>query len=121
MKDNVKTTLDDLIHYRKPTDEIKKALMKFNRNDIVDIPDELILQKADVFNVIQLFLNKKIEAQELSNWAELVEGRDGITYEDIENEDRISIVLSWLSSPEISGELTNERVKEYIKYLHDGK
>jgi len=29
----------------------------------------------------------------------------------------IADVLFWLSSPDINGELTNEKVKEYLNYL----
>lgn len=117
MHDHVKNILSDLIQHNKSTNEIKKELTLCERDEIVDIPDELILRNEDVLNIMELFLGEKIDAKELSDWAELVESRDGITYEDADIGDKISMVLFWLSSPEINGELTKDKIQEYITYL----
>lgn len=119
MKDRIKEILTNLILYQKSTKEIKSDFGLCAQEEIVDIPDMVILKREDVSHVMQLFLDNRIDAKELSSWAELVEGRDGITYEDINTADKISMVLFWLASPEINGKLTEEKVKEYVAYLQE--
>ena len=112
---SIKVLLESLVKLDKPLDIIKHEIQQ-NAEQLVDIQDMVELYKIDVVNVMKVFLDKRISSDDLSVWAELVEGRDGIQYEE-EFQKVIADVLFWLSSPDINGELTNEKVKEYLDYL----
>ncbi len=112
---NFKVLLESLAKLDKPLDIIKHEIQQ-NAKQMVDIQDVVVLHKIDVVNVMKVFLDKLISSDDLSMWAEMVEGRDGIKYEE-EFKKMIADVLFWLSSPDINGELTNEKVKEYLSYL----
>lgn len=79
---------------------------------------EVILKKQHLTKAMQDFINDKISKKGLEDWAELIEGRDSVEYEE-KYRDKISNVLFLISTPEINKSINKKNINEYIKYLSD--
>lgn len=74
------------------------------------------IKRRHLIKIMQDFINGKVSKDELESWAELLEGRDSVEYEE-GYEDRISDVLFWISTPDINKPINNNNINEYIEYL----
>lgn len=121
MKNTLKRILKDLLEYNVSVKYFEDEIKKINTSEnTIDDFDDIILSKKQLVEVMKKNIDNKITANELTRWAELVEQRDGITYEK-EYQDKIADVLFWLSTPEINWELTPQRIGEYISFLNDNE
>ncbi len=75
----------------------------------------LLMTKKHFLNVISRCLKDEISLQDLEVWANLIECRDDL---DFENEELQEIVFE-LASPEINGAITRERLHEIIKNISE--
>lgn len=107
--------LEKIIKLTLPLVDLKKKLGD-NYEDFLDIDDLVVLTREQMRKIMNMYLDDEISAEQLSEWAELVEGRDGIAYED-GHEQNIADVLFWISEPEINSKVTKNKIKEYIGYL----
>jgi len=71
----------------------------------------VVLTRRDVIAVIDRFLAGGLSAGDLESWAECLECRDDLGYED-GNERRKVQAVFWLANPEINAALTPEWVSE---------
>ncbi len=103
--------------------ELLKDLITLNRglkdiqSDLSHYPwdvDEtlIIITKADFSNVAQYYLDNKISVDELEDWANAVECREDI---DFENE-KIKQFVFELANPIIDGEINIEKVKKMVAF-----
>jgi hypothetical protein len=100
--------LSKLIHFTAPVEELGKKLSAFEW----DSEDYLVtLTRIQISEVIKQFLNKKITAEELVEWANAVEMRDDIEYEP-GHEKIIASSLFELSIPEINFPINEENLKK---------
>lgn len=114
MKNNYlykKEILESLIKFDLPYEKILPLIKQIWWNDFVIVT----LAIKDVINVLDKFINWKIDPKDISNWANLIEWRDDIAYEN----NKIVDIISELSNPEINFYLTKTRAKEIIDILND--
>jgi len=108
-----RTLLDQLINNdESPSILINK--LQANENEIDDA--EVILTRSHIVNMIRKCLNNDISSGELEDWANAVEMRDGVEYEN-GFEKQIAGSLFELSTPEINHPLTKEYLMEHLTHL----
>lgn len=78
--------------------------------------DLIEIQKEHIEKVLDLYLNKKIQAKDLNVWAECLERREDIGFEK-EHKDVIDESIFWLANPEINYEITPDLAKRIKKNL----
>jgi hypothetical protein len=79
-----------------------------------DVGSPLVKISAENFsNILKRSINDEIDFETLSNWANAVECRDDLEFE---NEEMQEIVFE-LANPEINGEITKERLNAIVLLL----
>lgn len=107
---NRKDILIDLVFLKANLSELQNELAQYSW----DIEEPiLIISKQDFTNVLQRCIESEITFDDLTNWANAIECRDDL---DFEAEEMQEIVFE-LSSPEINGEITKERLQEIVNEL----
>ncbi|HBA70776.1 MAG TPA: hypothetical protein DER40_06405 [Geobacter sp.] len=102
-----KETLEDLVEFRKTPEELQDALKGFPWDS-----EELVqLGRQHVSTVLKRYLAGEISTQEVDDWANLIECRDDIDYEDVAD------VLHILANPLITNELTSAVAAQFIEEL----
>jgi|SRR5690554_4289933 hypothetical protein len=107
---NRKDILIDLVFLKANLSELQNELAQYSW----DIEEPiLVISKQDFANVLQRCIESEITFDDLTNWANAIECRDDL---DFEAEEMQEIVFE-LSSPEINGEITKERLQEIVNEL----
>ena len=102
--------LKDLVSFRADLLILKKELSLHS----CDVKEPyLVISKSQFSKVLMKCINQIITFQDLEDWANSIECRDDL---DFENKEMQEIVFE-LSSPEINGEITKERLQEIINEL----
>ncbi|MER8761483.1 MULTISPECIES: hypothetical protein [unclassified Mesorhizobium] len=73
-----------------------------------------ILTRDDVSDILERYIDGKLSSEELEAWADAIELREDIQYEE-KNEDWINDVIFTLASTVLNGPITLEKVKELLK------
>ncbi len=94
----------------------------FNQDLSVYLDDEIVIKPSYVRNMLNRFLNKSVNIDDIKEWARFICGRG--EYIVPGNDDKTTdfyedmyYVIQRLSTPEIDGEINEERVKGYLKEL----
>ncbi|PIQ77844.1 hypothetical protein COV82_02510 [Candidatus Peregrinibacteria bacterium CG11_big_fil_rev_8_21_14_0_20_46_8] len=117
MDQYVKKILKDLIDLNAPISKLNHLLYE-NREKLVDIEDQVLFTRSQLVHIIDQTISGKISKEDLSTWAETLEAQDGIAYEE-QYMQKIADILFLLSTPEINGELTNQKLEEYKSRLYE--
>lgn len=106
--------LTDLVAFDANLKELRTELSKYPWD--TDKP-YLIISKLQFSNVLNKCIKRVITFQELEDWANTIECRDDLDFED----EIIQEFLFELSSPEINGEITDKRLCEMLNVLSTNK
>jgi hypothetical protein len=105
--------LTDLIELRKPVPAAVEAASAL----AWDEPDDLVVFTArHVRSALKRLLAGEFSADELEEWAELIQGREDIELKESDRE-RIVEFLVEASTPELFGELTRESATAWLRRL----
>lgn len=109
-----KALLVKLIKMNEPiNDGFLKELESFGW----DSEEELvILKKMDILNILSKYLNNGLEEAEIENWANHIESRDDIGFEE-NSKILIKNILFELANPLLTVKLSKERAKILIEKL----
>ncbi|WP_007026846.1 hypothetical protein [Saccharomonospora iraqiensis] len=100
----------DLVEFRKPIEHTLAALREFPW----DSDEELAtLDVSALRRVVDMFERGRIDADELEEWADAVEGRDDIAFG---SQDVIDAVNT-LANPVLFGPLTKENVNRIVSEI----
>jgi hypothetical protein len=100
--------LKELVQFTRPTEPLWRELSSFGW-DCDDESIRLVFKKQDLLTVFERFLAGEISPKELEDWAEGLECRDDITFEE-EDSDLMRDMLFRLSSPILTEDLTIQSV-----------
>lgn len=75
--------------------------------------DMPVLTRSNIESVIRRYLSRELSSLDVEAWADLVEMRDDVDYEE-ENREWIIDALNVLSNPSINGPLTPDLAKEIL-------
>jgi hypothetical protein len=105
--------LNNLISFSNPVKDLGNQLTDLNW----DYDGEpVVLRGVQIENILLRFLAGDLNAIELEEWANLIEGREDITFE-VEHEEAIKDVIYCLANPILQGEITNSLCVKLLKYF----
>lgn len=93
-----------LIDYPLPIEPVLAELAAFEWDSAKDLA---ILEVADILRVLRRYLSDALTAEQVVDWADLVECREDIGFRNGEKED-LSNVIFRLANPNINGPVTPE-------------
>jgi hypothetical protein len=110
--------LKALVQFTRPTEPLWRELFSYGW-DCEDESLHLVFKKEELITVLDRFLAGEISPEELEDWAERLECRDDITFEEADSE-RMRDLLFRLSSPAINDELTLDTIAQMKGKLTEG-
>ena len=111
--------LHELVRFEKPSDPLMRELKSFGWDWAEESP-LLILKKEDLLRIIDRFLAGQISADQLQEWAENLEVREDVAFDEEESE-LIYSVFFRIATPEIHEPLTQESVRRMQAELSSKK
>ena len=108
--DTRKKILEELVSLSRDIKDIKSDLNQFSW----DSEEELYtISKNDIMSMLSRYLSSEIDNIQLEDWANIIEGREDIGYE---NEDIEEIILE-LSNPVLYGDMSFEHANMILSKL----
>lgn len=113
IQNNNKTSiLLDLVHFKNNIDTLKNMLFQIG----FDSETELVsMSRDDIVEILQRSLDKKISFLELEEWANLIECREDIGFEDEKTQE----MIFKLANPYLYGKLDEKQVLSYLNELDE--
>ena len=113
IQNNHKTSiLLDLVHFKNNIDALKNMLSQIG----FDSETELVsMSRDDIVEILQSSLDKKISFLELEEWANLIECREDIGFEDEKTQE----IIFKLANPYLYGKLDEKQVLSYLNELDE--
>ena len=100
----------DLVHFKNNIDTLKNMLSQIG----FDSETELVsMSRDDIVEILQRSLDKKISFLELEEWANLIECREDIGFEDEKTQE----MIFKLANPYLYGKLDEKQVLSYLNEL----
>lgn len=102
----------DLVHFKNNIDTLKNMLSEIG----FDSKTELVsMSRDDMVEILQRSLDKKISFLELEEWANLIECREDIGFEDEKTQE----MIFKLANPYLYGKLNEKQVLSYLNELYE--
>ena len=113
IQNNHKTRiLLDLVYFKNNIDTLKNMLSQIG----FDSETELVsMSRDDIVEILQRSLDKKISFLELEEWANLIECREDIGFEDEKTQE----MVFKLANPYLYGKLDEKQVLSYLNELDE--
>ena len=102
--------LNDLVCFNESLTKLQDELSKHPWDAKESI---LIITKVHLSNILKKCINNNITVSDLENWANTIECRDDLDFEDEELQE----VIFELASPEINGKIIKEQLQKIIEKL----
>ena len=100
----------DLIHFKNNIDTLRNMLSQIG----FDSETELVsMSRVNIVEILQRSLDKKISFLELEEWANLIECREDIGFEDEKTQE----MIFKLANPYLYGKLDKKQVLSYLNEL----
>ena len=104
-----KEIVTHLIKLDKPLEEISMLLQALSWDSEEEIP----LRKRDIKSVLVRYINDSIDIKTLTKWANMIEGREDIRYDESCFKDVKQLVFD-LANPDLQGAFNKELAKEWL-------
>ena len=102
----------DLVHFKNNIDTLRNMLSQIG----FDSETELVyMSRDDMLEILQRSLDKKISFLELEEWANLIECREDIGFEDKKTQE----MVFKLANPYLYGKLDEKQVLSYLNELDE--
>ena len=102
----------DLVHFKNNIDTLKNMLSQIG----FDSETELVsMSRDDIAEILQRSLDKKISFLELEEWANLIECREDIGFDDEKTQE----MIFKLANPYLYGKLDEKQVLSYLNELDE--
>lgn len=95
-------------------DELRRQIAKFGWD--YDGQIKAVLSRADVATILQRYLKSEIGNKQIEDWADFLEGRDDIAFEN-GAEAILNEVIHVLANPELHGNMTIKSAQELLPEL----
>ena len=111
-QDNKASILLDLLHFKNNIDTLRNMLSQID----FDSETELVsMSRDDIVEILQRSLDKKISFLGLEEWANLIECREDIGFDDEKTQE----MIFKLANPYLYGKLDEGHVRSDIKELEE--
>lgn len=105
--------LNDLISFRRPAVDLSEELSQFDW----DYDGEpVVVCASDVRAILEGFISNQFSAKDVKEWANLIECREDLDYEDGKSE-VIEEIIYVLANPVLQGEITKQSVESFLAQL----
>src|SRR5215813_10697261 len=104
--------LDSLINFNIDLEAVKIALAKF----AWDSPEEVTLKTKHIQSILERFIHRDLSSVDVENWANLVEGREDIAYDEQDKSTLKQLVFE-LANPILAGALDHQRAENLLGKL----
>ena len=112
-QNNHKTSiLLDLVHFKNNIDALKNMLSQIGFDSETELGS---MSRDDIVEILQSSLDKKISFLELEEWANLIECREDIGFEDEKTQE----MIFKLANPYLYGKLDEKQVLSYLNELDE--
>ena len=108
---NRKKLLINIIKLENNSERSKREL----KNYPWDSQEIIHLTKMHIKAILEKYIKLEINNHEIENWADFLEGRDDVGFDENDFE-KIKEIISELANPDLFGKLTKDKV---IKYLNE--
>ena len=105
--------LEDLARLSKPIDELRNLISTL-KWDFEGTP--FTLRRDHLLDVLQRYMAGELPAQSVEEWANLVEGREDMTFES-RAKDFMETIVYELANPELTESLSPQRAGEMVCLL----
>jgi hypothetical protein len=100
--------LEELVRYETPSEPLMRELKSFGWDWIEEAP-LVILKKEHLLRILERFLADEISAAQLQEWAENLEAREDVAFDEKEDT-LLDGVFFRIATPSINEPLTKELV-----------
>ena len=113
IQNNNKTSiLLDLVHFKNNIDTLKNMLSQIGFDSEIEL---VSMSRDNIVEILQRSLDKKISFLELEEWANLIECREDIGFEDEKTQE----MIFKLANPYLYGKLDKKQVLSYLNELDE--
>ena len=105
--------LGDLVAFNKPVTVLSASLSNFDW-DYDEQP--LVIKASQIQSVLKRFIAGEFTVQELEDWANLIECREDLEFEEVKHE-AIETAIECLANPVLQGEITIASCKALLNSL----
>jgi len=105
--------LQSLLDFDQPLDALKKEIKTLPWDSEEEV---IILKKDHLFKILEKFTNQQLDSDELSEWANLIEGREDIGFEE-KDEEILKKIIFEMANPEINEPITVSVVMRWASAL----
>ena len=113
IQNNNKTSiLLDLVHFKNNIDTLKNMLSQIGFDSEIEL---VSMSRDNIVEILQRSLDKKISFLELEEWANLIECREDIGFEDEKTQE----MIFKLANPYLYGKLDEGHVLSYLNELDE--
>ena len=102
----------DLVHFKNNIDTLKNMLSQIGFDSEIEL---VSMSRDNIVEILQRSLDKKISFLELEEWANLIECRDDIGFEDEKTQE----MIFKLANPYLYGKLDEKQVLSYLNELDE--
>ena len=111
IQNNHKTSiLLDLVYFKNNIDTLKNMLSQIGFDSETELAS---MSRDDIAEILQRSLDKKISFLEIEEWANLIECREDIDFEDEKTQE----MIFKLANPYLYGKLDEKQVLSYLNEL----
>ena len=100
----------DLVHFKNNIDTLKNMLSQIGFDSEIEL---VSMSRDNIVEILQRSLDKKISFLELEEWANLIECREDIDFEDEKTQE----MIFKLANPYLYGKLDEKQVLSYLNEL----
>jgi len=100
----------DLVHFKNNIDTLKNMLSQIGFDSEIEL---VSMSRDNIVEILQRSLDKKISFLELEEWANLIECREDIGFEDEKTQE----MIFKLANPYLYGKLDEKQVLSYLNEL----
>ena len=111
-QDNKTSILLDLVYFKNNIDTLKNMLSQIGFDSEIEL---VSMSRDNIVEILQRILDKKISFLEIEEWANLIECREDIGFEDEKTQE----MIFKLANPYLYGELDEKQVLSYLNELDE--
>lgn len=100
----------DLVHFKNNIDTLKNMLSQIGFDSEIEL---VSMSRDNIVEILQRSLDKKISFLELEEWANLIECREDIGFEDEKTQE----MIFKLANPYLYGKLDEKQVLNHLNEL----
>ncbi|MDJ1180421.1 hypothetical protein PJF56_16280 [Roseofilum sp. BLCC_M91] len=106
--------LNALLNFNQPIGEIVPHLHDFGWDSDTPL---VVLNRQHLCSILQRYLDRKLSAEDLEDWANTIEGREDIAYDD-EDEELLETLIFELANPLLTAPLSVPLVQDRLEKLN---